>query len=197
MDGSIGYTKKHISFSQISLFEKSVREWEKRYVYNEEQTYQHPLLIQGKKFALAMEGKLEPESKEDKNIIHTASALKVMYKGEVEREIRATHRGRELLGYIDLENDIIYEIKTGQSEWTKERAHQHGQAQMYQYMHFLNTGEKKDAMYICLKMENGSLQQMKRFNIPYNEEEIEIIKNRIDRYIDFLENYEPKKQIVI
>jgi hypothetical protein len=135
--------RPYLSWSQLSLWEKSPYEYAKHYIYGA--TINNPHIELGKKLAEVLEKGWEDEEDFDiKNLdIELARILLPTYP-EKEVELKAEVDGVPILGKLDgFDRDrlIIGEYKTGIQEWTQERVDNHGQLTFYALLVYLNFGK--------------------------------------------------------
>jgi len=191
------FPRNYISFSQITSYEGG--SFYDRYVL-EKPSFENKYIRFGKHFANAMEGKFCPPE-----IEKLAKVFKLTLKdGIPEKKGTAVYNYKgvdyNLLGYIDWLSDDVDEFKTGKIPWTQKKADSHGQVLFYQLIMELKTGKKLDGYYHWIQTVeiDGNISgtgHFEKYKVPYDKVKIHLIKKRLERYIDFVIDYKPPKNI--
>lgn len=126
--------KGYLSWSQLSLFERSPKEYKRIYILGEEQRTSRAMEY-GSKLADVLENGDDGEDV----LISSLYSLLPKYK-TMEKKIEAETGGIKILGKLDTycpKTHNFREYKTGKIPWTQRKVDNHGQITFYAMLIFL------------------------------------------------------------
>lgn len=177
--------KPYLSWSQISLWKKSPREYSKRY-FRKERGFQTKEMTFGKRIGEALENfDLFDLTKGEQDIVSKIPRLKWY-----EYPLVLQMDGYYLMGFMDGFSDnksIIHEYKTGKAMWTQDRVNKHGQLLMYAAMVFKNYAVLPTATVYWMETQNTEKKDIELtgelldFDRIFTKEEIENFLNECDK----------------
>jgi hypothetical protein len=167
-----------ISWSSLSCWEKSKKEFYKRYIIKEPM-FETKELKFGKWFSQEIE---KPKSENEtiemiRPIIGIYKYPEHMVKKELETPIGIV----PIISFLDGYDPGIGEYKTGKTPWTQDRVNKHGQLDFYNFI----LGKPEDTTLYWIQTENdnygnikltGKVEQFKR---DISEKDISKLKDRI------------------
>ena len=176
--------RPYLSWSQLSLLEKSEYEYVKCYIYGEG-TPVNPLLCLGKELAEALEFDLE-------NIPEDIEIARILIPKFEKKEFKLEGRVDDIpivgiLDGFDEKDLVIHEIKTGTYNYQQKDADKHGQLTFYSLLVYLNYGKLPNKIYlyhIPSRFEDGNFKlksEIRIFETKRTMKDILDITKRIKR----------------
>lgn len=149
--------KNYLSWSQLSLFERSPEEYRRVYILGEK-GFENAEMRLGSRIASGLEK--DDELSGDGLVDFCKMSLPSV--DQKEKELRVKWSDMELLVRMDgfVNPNVIYEYKTGHSAWTQKKVDSWGQLTFYAFVFYLATGTMPELnlIWIPTKKENGEIK---------------------------------------
>jgi len=188
-------SRDNISFSKMSLFERSPDEYYKRY-FLLEKSFVTKYMKFGKEFMEEVEaGKSDDFAR---NMIIQALPKQNILEYPIPN---VKHGEYQIVGSLDSYGDEtldVEEYKTGRTAWDQHRVDTHGQLDLYSYALSLVGIETKKTRLHWLPTyddDNGNVTLTGEIYTFEREVDHEKIKKRIDAFIEGVKNYKPRKKL--
>ena len=184
---SIKLPRRHFSYSQLSLWQRSKNEYRKRY-FEGIKPFESKEMIFGREFAKERE-------------IGICTGGKEFPQREV--KIENTFQDIPLISYLDSADNnlnLIGEDKTGKKPWNQKRVENHEQLHFYSFQVLLKTGELPKKIFLnwfeTCDFENKIklTGKVKTFEFIPNKNRTDIIADKILQYTKEISDYYKKFQ---
>jgi hypothetical protein len=185
--------RDYISWSQYDLFNKSPREYWKKYALNEDRSA-NKYFSKGEEFAKTVEGE-ETSDEILKAIMHIVPKFSQMeHKVEV-----ALKNGEKMLCILDSCDELetkFYEYKTGKIPWNQIRAEKHEQLLFYALALYIKSERKVIPHCVLSWIEteeiDGKLEytgNVEQFAVGFTKSKLERFEDKVIKTIEAIEDF--------
>lgn len=186
-------SRDYISWSQFDLFNKSPREYWKRYALNEDRSA-NKYFSKGEEFAKTMEGQ-ETEDNILKAIMHVVPKF-CQLEHKVEVNLINGEKMLSILDSCDLNENDFYEYKTGKEPWNQIRAEKHEQLMFYSLSLYIKSGRKTVPNCTLIWVETEEVDKkliytgnIEEFPVKYTVKQLERFENKVIKTIEAIEDF--------
>ena len=172
--------RDYISWSQYDLFQKSPREYWKKYALNEDRS-KNKFFDKGKEFADAMDSEEESENELLNALTQVVPKLDIQeYK--ITTYLSNDEKIFSILDSCSKDEKTFYEYKTGKEPWTQIRAEKHEQLLFYALSLYIKNDRKFVPSCKLIWIETEEVDKKLVYTGLVEEFEVKFTASKLDKF---------------